>query len=409
MSTSPAPAPPRLFGLYVAAFVNTLGMFLVLALLPYYAQRYGAGPSQVGALVAIFAVAQTLSAPLWGRFSDRVGRRPVILGGLLVSTAAYVSFALADSLLVLYLSRFAQGVGGGTVAAVFAYISDAVAPKDRAERIGWVTAATSAAALIGPVVGSLAGQWSPAAPGLFAAVLSVVAFVLCRVALRDRPRAQRDQARDTTDAPGSEAAASGGGLLASIGAVLARPLLAPHRLIWIYGLAMIANTAMTAVAALSLEARFAIGEDHIWVFFAALAGGAMVVRLFVLGRTVRSLGEAVTLRLGAVSLGLGLLLFPLVPGLPGVLATVVLMAFGTSFLFPCTTALLSRAVAPEESGQLLGVQQAYGGASGILGPLAAGAAFGAMGPATPFLGSAAVMILVLGLGLGVRQPEAADG
>ena len=114
----------RLGLLMVAAFVETLGNFLILALLPFYAERYGATPLEIGALIAAFAVAQTLTAPFWGRFSDRAGRRPVILLGLVLATLAYVLFAFADSLWLLLLSRLAQGIAGGTVPVVFAYTSD---------------------------------------------------------------------------------------------------------------------------------------------------------------------------------------------------------------------------------------------------------------------------------------------
>lgn len=391
--SSPSPdGRPRLFGLYVAAFVDTLGVFLVLALLPYYAERFGASATQIGALVSAFAVAQTLSAPLWGRLSDRVGRRPVILAGLLLSAVAYVLFSYAGALWMLFVSRFAQGIGGGTVSAIFAYIADAVRGEDRAERIGWVTAATSAAALLGPALGSVAGSVSPALPGLIAAGLCVVALVLCSAML------EPGVAQDTEDA--EERPPLVGALLA----VAKAPGRQAHLLIWIYALGMFGNTALTAVAALALDRRFGVGVDDIWIFFAALAGGALVVRLLILGRSVRRWGEARVLRLGAVCLALGLALFPFVPVLSGVLATVVLMAFGTSFLFPCTTALITRAV-EKGSGQLLGVQQAYGGSSRILGPLVAGWALERTGLAAPFLLGAAVLAVAAVGALWVKQPQ----
>ncbi len=385
--------PERLLGLYVAAFVDTLGVFLVLALLPYYAERFGASPTQIGALVSAFAVAQMISAPLWGRLSDRLGRRPVILAGLVISGFAYLVFAWADSLWLLFASRIAQGIGGGTVAAVFAYIADAVQPEDRAERIGWLTAATSGAALIGPAIGSIAGSVSPALPGLVAAVLCGVALMLCRVMLKN------SGAVETNEEPSS--------LVDALLGVAKAPWAPAHRLIWIYTLGMFGNTALTAVAALALDLRFGVGLEDIWIFFAALAGGALVVRLTLLGVTVRSLGEAKTLRLGAVFLTLGLALFPLVPSLPWVLATVVLMALGTSFLFPCTTALITRAKDDGgSSGQLLGVQQAYGGASRIAGPILAGLAFERAGAGAPFYMGAAVLALAVLASFSVRQPAA---
>ncbi|MEM9405662.1 MAG: MFS transporter [Acidobacteriota bacterium] len=359
---------------------------------PYYAERFGASATQIGALVSVFAVAQTLSAPLWGRLSDRVGRRPVILAGLLLSAVAYLLFSYAGSLWMLFVSRFAQGLGGGTVSAIFAYIADAVRGEDRAERIGWVTAATSAAALLGPALGSVAGSVSPALPGLIAAGLCLVAWVLCRSMLEGGARKESLQSEERPP------------LLGALWGVVTAPGRQAHLLIWVYALGMFGNTALTAVAALALDRRFGVGVDDIWIFFAALAGGALVVRLLILGRTVRRLGEAAVLRLGAVCLALGLALFPFVPVLAGVLATVVLMAFGTSFLFPCTTALITRA-GEKGAGQLLGVQQAYGGSARILGPLLAGWALERSGLAAPFLLGAAVLAVAALAALGVRQPE----
>jgi len=309
-----------------------------------------------------------------------------------ISGLAYLVFAWADSLWLLFASRIAQGVGGGTVAAVFAYIADAVKAEDRAERIGWLTAATSGAALIGPAIGSIAGSVSPALPGVVAAALCGVAWLLCRVMLKSGGGVQVKE----------EERAS---LWSSLLGVLRAPWIPAHRLIWIYTLGMFGNTALTAVAALALDLRFGVGLEDIWIFFAALAGGALVVRLTLLGATVRSLGEATTLRLGAVFLTLGLALFPLVPSLAWVLATVVLMAFGTSFLFPCTTALITRAKDDGGSpGQLLGVQQAYGGASRIAGPILAGLAFERAGVGAPFYLGAAVLGIAVLASLSVRQP-----
>ena len=134
----------------VVAFVSTLGEFLVVALLPFYAERYGATPLEVGALVSAFALASMATAPLWGRLADRRGRRPALLLGLVVSAAGYLLFGLAQSLELLLLARLVHGVGGGTVPVVFAYIADSVTGERRAEGIGWGTAVTSSAAMIGP-------------------------------------------------------------------------------------------------------------------------------------------------------------------------------------------------------------------------------------------------------------------
>lgn len=118
----------KLAVLMVAAFIDMLGMLMILPLLPFYAKSLGAGGFVVGLLVSSFSVAQLLSAPLWGRFSDRHGRRPALMVGLGASAVAYIVFAFADSLWLLFLSRIVQGAGGGTVSVIQAYVADATRP-----------------------------------------------------------------------------------------------------------------------------------------------------------------------------------------------------------------------------------------------------------------------------------------
>ena len=376
-------------------FVDTLGVFLVLSLLPYYARELGASPLAVGALVSAFAVAQTISAPLWGRASDRWGRRPIILVGLGISVGAYLIFAFADSLWLLLLSRLAQGFGGGTVSVVFAYISDAVPAPDRAERIGWVTAATSAAAMVGPAVGSLAVRFDPSYPGIAAALLCAISLALAFVWLPEPP-GERSAERPTQS------------LVQALGRVFSHPREVAHMLIWVYALGMVATNALTAIIGLYLDDRFGVGEDDIWVFFTYLAGLSLIVRVTLLGPLVRAWGEVRVLRLGALLLAAGLLGMP-VPGHPvGLWWTVPLVALGNSFLYPCTTALVSRtARRAHETGQILGVQQAVGGLARIGGPLLAGSLFARLGPGSPFLAGGALMVITTLWAL--RLPRSVDG
>ena len=127
----------------ITAFVDMLGLAMIIPLLPFYATKLGASATVVGVLIAAFSIAQLASAPLWGRFSDRYGRRPALLAGLLVSAVAYLIFGYANTLWLLLLSRLVQGFGGGTIGVVQAYVADASDPRDRAKSLGWLSAATS--------------------------------------------------------------------------------------------------------------------------------------------------------------------------------------------------------------------------------------------------------------------------
>src|SRR5947207_9086916 len=144
----------KLFVLMITAFVYMVGLLMIIPLLPFYAKDLGANGFIVGLLVSSFAMAQLLSAPVWGRFSDRYGRRPALLVGLTASAIAYVIFAYANALWLLFISRIVQGAGGGTVGVIQAYVADALKSEDRARGLSWLSAATNAGVALGPVLGT---------------------------------------------------------------------------------------------------------------------------------------------------------------------------------------------------------------------------------------------------------------
>src|SRR6266705_2649851 len=191
--------PAKLFTLMATAFVDMLGLLMIIPLLPFYVKTLGGSGIDVlgmhfgigiisGFIIAAFTFAQLLSAPMWGRFSDRVGRRPTLLIALGAAAIAYLIFGFAHSLLVLFISRIVQGAGGGTVGVIQAYVADSTDPKDRARAWGWLSATTNLGLVIGPVIGSfavtlgtskaLSGQSTVhigrAAPGLLAAALCLI-------------------------------------------------------------------------------------------------------------------------------------------------------------------------------------------------------------------------------------------
>jgi multidrug resistance protein len=373
----------KLTVLMITAFVDMLGLAMVIPLLPFYATKLGASATIVGVLIAAFSIAQLASAPLWGRFSDRYGRRPALLAGLLVSAVAYVIFAYASTLWLLLLSRVVQGLGGGTIGVVQAYVADASDPVDRAKSLGWLSAATSLGAVVGPAIGSALIHWGRHAPGIASAIFCVLVSVFAAIYLRES-RAEATQAGEH----GVVHQTSGGALWS----VIARPKEPAPRLIWIYAIAIGAFYGTAPTLPLLLADRLPITESNVGYFVMYLGGMGVVVRAGILGRMIEWLGEARLTRLGLVLLALGLAAVAAVHSYLTLLIALTLMPLGTAFVFPCVTAMLSRVVPTRHRGLYMGVQHTFGGVSRVIFPLAAGVAMDHLGLGVPFV-LAGVLVL----------------
>ena len=380
----------RLLVLFTIAFVDTVGAAMVVPILPFYAVRYGASALTVGLLVSAFSIAQLLSAPVWGRLSDRVGRRPALLAGLVISILAYVTFAFAGSVELLLLSRLVQGLGGGTIGVVQAYIADSITAEGRTRAIGWLTTITSAGWLSGAALGSvLVDLGGERAPGLFTAALALVVALLAAGFLTEPTIQPSGGTHATIERPTSG--------LDAIRHVFVHWRDPASRLIWIYGICIGAFYGTGAVLPLLLEARLGITARTIGYVVMYLAGIGVVVRAGVLGRLVGWLGEARLARLGIVLLAAGLALAAGGRGYVLYFISFTLMPLGTAFLFPSVTGLLSQVVARRERGVFLGVQQTFGGAGRVAFPLLAGLMMDRGGPGSPFWVAAILVLATLPL------------
>jgi MFS family permease len=379
----------RLVTLFVIAFVDTVGAALVVPILPFYATRYGASAALVGLLVSSFSIAQLAAAPAWGRLSDRMGRRPAILAGLVVSAAAYVVFAFAQSVPMLLLSRLVQGVGGGTIGVVQAYVADASPPQQRTKAIGWLTTVTSLGWLSGSALGSvLVTVGGERAPGLFTAGFSALVALFAWRFLAET-RGLRPSGTQPVLSP-----KSGG---EAIRHVIARWHEPAPRLIWVYAIAIGAFYGTAAVMPLLLQERLGVTEHTIGYVIMYVAGLGVVVRAGILGRMVDWLGEPRLARLGGTLLAAGLVISAFGRSWAVLVPSFTLMPFGTAFLFPSVSGLLSQIVPGNERGLYLGVQQTFGGAMRVLFPIAAGALMDQFGRGTPYWISGLLVLLTLPL------------
>jgi MFS family permease len=392
----------------VTAFVDMVGVLIVIPLLPFYVTSlagnglvvagYDVGVGQLTALlVSAFTVAQLVSAPMWGRFSDRHGRRPALIIALAASAVAYVIFGFSTSLFVLFLSRVVQGAGGGTTGVIQAYVADATRPEDRAKSLGWLSAATNAGVALGPVIGSWSQHLGPRAPGLIAAALCTVNIVFAWTYLRESQQA-------STTATGTHRAAaaprrSGDAVMR----VVTHPGEPSSRLITIYAVSIGAFQGVNSILALFLARRYGVTATTIGYFFAYVGVLSVVTRAVFLGPLVDRFGEAQLSRIGIVFLAIGLGTLPLTHSLWQLALAVGCMPLGAAFTFPCVTAMLSRVVSGSERGLYMGVQQTFGGASRAVFPVIAGLAFDRLGVGVPFVIAAVVVASTLALGFDLES------
>jgi MFS family permease len=409
--------PAKLFALMATAFVDMVGVLMVIPLLPFYVKQLGGEGLEVagfhagvglisGVIVSAFTVAQLLSAPIWGRFSDRFGRRPALLIALAASALAYLIFGFANSLFLLFLSRIVQGAGGGTVGVIQAYVADTTEPQNRARALGWLSAATNLGVALGPVLGSLAVRLGEvdlmpgsatmhmghAAPGIAATILCLfnIAFA-AKYLVESRPTHHEDSTvprRSPRQALWRVFTHSG------------EP---SSRLIWIYSIAIGAFQGITAVLALFLNARFQVDEKTIGFFFMYIGAISVFTRVLLLGRAVDRLGESRLSQIGIITLAVGVGTMPIASSLGLLALSVALIPLGTAFTFPCVTALLSRVISPADKGLYMGLQQTFGGVARIVAPLLYGWEFDRLGIGVPFYFSAAFVFATIFLGLGLGR------
>jgi MFS family permease len=379
----------RLIVLFVVAFVDMVGLAMIVPLLPFYATEHGASATVVGLIISAFSIAQLVVAPVWGRLSDGYGRRPAILAGLFVTALAYALFAAANSVLMLLLTRVVQGLGAGTIGVVQAYVADASTPQQRTKSLGWLSAVTSLGAVAGPAFGSaMVAIGGRQAPGVGATVLTLVVAAFAWRFLDE------SKLQSTTSGPPGAARATS---RAAIARVLARWHDPASRLIWIYAVGIGAFYGTIQTVPLLLAERFAVTQQNIGYFVMYLGAVGVVVRAAVLGRVVDRLGEARLSRLGIVLLAGGLAATGLARDRPLLAAGFTLMPLGTAFLFPCVTGLLSRVVPGRERGLYMGVQHTFGGLSRVAYPIAAGILIDRFGVGVPFWLSAVLVLATLPL------------
>ncbi len=369
--------------LFLTVFIDLLGFGIVLPLLPRYADDLRASGWQIGLLFAAFSGMQFLFAPLWGRLSDRHGRRRLILLGLCGSTAAYLLFAFAKSYALLLASRLLAGVFAATIGTAQAYIADVTGETQRGRGMAIIGAAFGIGFTFGPVFGWLTHDYlGPAWPGLAAAALSFSALLF---AWRRLPEPERHAAREPV------------ARFAGLAHVARHP-----RVMLVVGLQFAATFAFAAfegTLALLTKREYGLAFRGTGLLFTYIGFCLLVAQGMLVRRLMPRVGERAFARLGALCLCTGLIGIPLVgAGLGGVLPVLAVTVFGFAMLTPSLSSLLSLHTPEGMQGEVLGIGQSSLSLARILGPFLGNVLF-ARDTELPYWAAAAVMLVAAALTL----------
>jgi DHA1 family tetracycline resistance protein-like MFS transporter len=453
------PLPPGFGALWVTVAVDLVGFGIVLPILPLYAKRFHASSLEATLLVAAFSAASFVCSPLWGRLSDRVGRKPVLIVSLVGTAVASLVTGLAGGLVVLFVGRVIDGVSGASVSVAQASVADLAAPDERPRLFGLLGAAFGIGFVAGPAIGALGAVVNPRLPFFLAAGIAGINAV---VALRRLPGGRPATAAPVTDPAGVSAPASGQGsgeapvadpdpsedtgapagapgttgarapTGASVGSVgvgsvgvgsvgvgsvgvgsvgvggpsepVHRPgLVALVRQPDVLGLVGVAFLALIAFS--GFEATFALfGRRHLGFslgssagVFAAVGAAIVIVQGGLVHPVVARFGQSATLRAGLVLDAVGL--FLLAPAQGWVLAVPALLALtvGQGLVQTTMSSTLAGRADPARRGELLGAQQSAGGLARVIGPILGGVLLGAHESGAPYVAGGLLTLAALGL------------
>jgi multidrug resistance protein len=357
--------------------LDLVGFGIVVPVLPRYAERFGASPSTVGLLVASFSIAQLVFAPVWGRLSDRIGRKPLLVASLVGTAVGSLLTGLAGTLWLLFAGRIIDGVSGASVSVAQAAVADIAPPDQRARLLGLLGAAFGLGFVAGPAIGALAVLGGPHVPFFVAAALAGTNAVIAWRRLPETKPASANSPRlgpnGGLNVASSHGARGTGGLLV------------------VTFLGMVAFSGFEATFALFVEGRLGIGESTTYAVFAAIGIAIVVMQVRVVGPAVQRLGERGAVRLGLVANGAGLAFLATVHGWGQLVPALLLLTIGQGLITPTLASMVAGRVGERRFGQGLGVQQMVGGLARVLGPVAGGVVFQHVATSAPYVAGAVVV------------------
>ena len=375
--------------IFLTIFVNLVGFGIIIPLLPFYAETFGASPVVIGLLFAVFSLCQLIAAPVLGDLSDRHGRRPVLMFSLAGTVVSFVMLAVAHSVWMLFAARIVDGLSGGNISTARAYVADVTEPKDRARAYGLIGAAFGLGFILGPALSGVLAGISYTAPIWAAAAITLVATVMTWWWLPETVHRAR---------------AGTGNPLNYLPALLRRPPL--RRVLTIDFFYWLAFAIFQTTLSLFAARRFGFGPVQTGYMFAAFGLLGAVIQGGFIRPIVHRLGDKPTFLVGLVSGALGLTAVAAAHSVAAFATALVPLAIGIGFGHPTMAALVSLVARDDEQGRVQGAASAVESLGRTIGPVWGNASLQHFGESTPYLSAAALLLLTLSLTVGFHVAEA---
>lgn len=373
----------QLFSVFLIVFIDLLGFSLILPLLPYYAETFGANDFVTGLLVASYAAMQLIGAPILGRLSDRFGRRPILLVSILGTFLGFLLLGFANALWMLFASRILDGFTGGNLSVAQAYIADVTDEKNRSKGLGLVGAAFGLGFIIGPVTGGFMSQWGYAVPAFVAAGLAFINLVLVAVWLPESLTPEKRAAMPQKQPPVTLDA-----LLQALRRPFTGSLLITR---FFFGLAFAIFQTIIALYALK---KFQLDARNTGLILTYVGVLSVFVQGFLIGRLTQRFREDVLIAVAVVVMALSLLGLAVVPSVAWLLVILTPTAMAGGILNTVLASTLTKAVQAQEVGGILGLAASIESLTRVIAPTLGGALLGGLGTWAPGLFSGLLLAVL---------------
>ena len=365
--------------------LSTVGFGLVLPTFLFYAQNLGATTAIATVIIATYSMGQFIATPLWGRLSDRIGRKPVLLISIFCQSICFMALALAPNLWMLALARFMGGIVSGNISTAMAYVSDSTNEEKRAKWLGYIGASVSIGFMTGPAIGGLLGGQDASSANLFypGIVAASIAFMTGIIAIFFLKESLKPEHRN----PNTNKKSS---LLKNWGLVFKKPVLT--EIVLLGFLMMFVTGTFETIFPLWTEARFYWGPMQVGYSMTYIGLTVTLVQVFVVGRVVPLLGEVNVIRLAFIGYAIGLFIMAQAPSWVVMMVGLTFSASSGATFGTAASSFVSKVAGDNEKGFVLGVYQSCGWLGRISGPLAVGVVFSAISVNAPlYLG---ILVLI---------------